>query len=567
MKLKRLLPLFLSVLIAGAAFTACNSKGGSGTKDDDKGVVDAGKDTDTDADKDKDKDDGVGEGGDVAKTLDANTKIYVVGDSTVCAFNDNYYLPRYGYGTQLKEYFNLASESQIVNLALSGRSSLSFITDSEYANYTTLTSSIKQGDYLIIGFGHNDEKDDDDARYTDPTKSYTDTSTDGGPSFQYTLYNYYVKMATEKGATPILCTPIVRYSSSADYSGTNGHITSKGDYPAAIRVLATATSTTLVDLTAITKADYQTKGEEAQYYHAATTYKETDGVKVASGLDSTHINKYGAKMVAYEFATALKQTSCSLKDYVKDNITAPTKDAEYEGAIKTDYVKPPYTAFDASSNSANLLGTISGQSWYKTAMGDIGGDNKVSNFTISKSGDNVTVSNSGTNGKIAGTSDGFAGAFIQIDKNKNFTASATVTLKTFPSSSSNQAAFGMMLRDDIYVDTNSSSITSNYVAAGALASSTGGAIFSRENSKLTKNTGNAVTLTEGASYTVSITRVGQTVTVTFNDGTNNYTKTYTDFDFVAVDNDYMYLCLFANRGITAEFSNISFEITGEAQGA
>lgn len=29
----------------------------------------------------------------------------------------------------------------------------------------------------------------------------------------------------------------------------------------------------------------------------------------------------------------------------------------------------------------------------------------------------------------------------------------------------------------------------------------------------------------------------------------------------------MCLCLFANRGITAEFSDVQFEITGESQGA
>ena len=27
------------------------------------------------------------------------TKVYMVGDSTVCSFEDDYYYPRYGYGT------------------------------------------------------------------------------------------------------------------------------------------------------------------------------------------------------------------------------------------------------------------------------------------------------------------------------------------------------------------------------------------------------------------------------------------------------------------------------------
>ena len=31
---------------------------------------------------------------------------WVVGDSTVSAFNDSYYLPRVGYGEELDNYFN-----------------------------------------------------------------------------------------------------------------------------------------------------------------------------------------------------------------------------------------------------------------------------------------------------------------------------------------------------------------------------------------------------------------------------------------------------------------------------
>ena len=32
------------------------------------------------------------------------TKLYVVGDSTLSAFNDPYFYPRYGYGTKLQYY-------------------------------------------------------------------------------------------------------------------------------------------------------------------------------------------------------------------------------------------------------------------------------------------------------------------------------------------------------------------------------------------------------------------------------------------------------------------------------
>ena len=89
-------------------------------------------------------------------------KLYVVGDSTLAKFNDAYYYPRYGYATMLDKYFN--SDIEIINNALSGRSSKSYILDPEYK---ATFDNIKKGDYLLIGFGHNDEKDDDFLRFSD----------------------------------------------------------------------------------------------------------------------------------------------------------------------------------------------------------------------------------------------------------------------------------------------------------------------------------------------------------------------------------------------------------------
>lgn len=492
-------------------------------------------------------------------TVTYTGKIYVVGDSTVCSFSDNYYLPRYGYGTQLYNYFNLQSQDQIVNLALSGRSSLSFLTED---NYITLKNSITEGDYLIIGFGHNDEKGDDATRYTNPNLTYTDSSTANGPSFQYTLYENYVKLADEKGATPILCTPVVRYDSKADYSDDKGHVTDYGDYPAAIRTLGAATDTTVIDLTEITKTDYIALGASAANYHAYTTYQEANSVKIPEGLDSTHLNYYGAKTVAYEIATALKTTNNTLKNYVKSELVKPTYEVDFEAGINTSYVKPDYEPFNPDTATATKLATVSGQDWYATAFGDIGGDSKVSNFVLSYSNDTFTVGNDSNNGKFSSTADGFGAAFIQVDASKNFTASATVKIASLGSSANNQAGFGMMLRDDIYVNKNSKTINSNFIAAGALCD--GNAMFSRSSASALTKSGKTISVAENNTYTITITRLGQVVTSTLSDGTSTLTETYTDFDLTAIDNGYMYICLFANRGVKAEFTNVLFNITGDA---
>ena len=73
--------------------------------------------------------------------------LWVVGDSTLSSFDDKYYYPRYGYGTKLGCYLN--SNVQVNNLALSGRSSLSFTKEE---NYKELLAGMKAGDFLIIGF-------------------------------------------------------------------------------------------------------------------------------------------------------------------------------------------------------------------------------------------------------------------------------------------------------------------------------------------------------------------------------------------------------------------------------
>ncbi len=531
------------------------------------GVCECGKEPITneahaDADKDGKCDkcgaDTSSEPSDTSAPLPADKKIYVVGDSTVCSFNDNYYLPRYGYGTQLTEYLNVQS-NQVVNLAISGRSSLSFLTES---NYTTLKTSIAEGDYLIIGFGHNDEKSDDAARFTNPTKSYTDDTTANGPSFQYTLYENYVKLAKDNGATPILCTPIVRYDDKGGYSGAKVHNTADGDYSAAIRTLGDATNTTVIDLTEITKAVYLTDNDEAKYYHAHTSYEgapvsPVTGNETPSGRDDTHINKFGAKMVAYQFANALKSTDCALKAQVKTDKTAPTKAVDYADAINKNYVKPNYKPFDPNNTTATKLT----DNWYATKMGKLGIAVAESTCSATYANNTFTVGETDVKSKFESGADGFAAAFMQVDINKNFTISANVKVKTVNSGLSNsQGGFGIMLRDDILVDTREDALASNYVAAGLLNKKA--PIFSRESGTLTSS-GSSNAIAANDTHTISIERVGQSVVVKF----DTTTKTFTDFDFVAVDNNYMYLCLFANRGLVVEFSKVSFTITGDSQGA
>lgn len=494
-----------------------------------------------------------------------NTNLFCVGDSTMCSFNDSYYLPRYGYGTQLANYFD--EKVNVVNLAMSGRSSKSFLIEN---NYTTLKNTLAEGDYLLIGFGHNDEKYDDSTRFTDASKPTTDST-----SFKYSLYENYIKLAEEKGATPILATPIVRANSSDDYTGSSAHVVAGyGDYSEAIRELGTEKSVDVIDLTEITKAQYTTLGySEAMYYHAFTAGKyDTDGTTIipnVNSIDTTHLNKYGAKFVAYSFANAIKGSTNTLGLYVLNDISAPTKDVDYLDAINTSYTVPNYKAPDLSTYSPNTSFKTQTTGWYGTAFGDTGGDPTGKGFVAKEDTTSIfTVGNPNSSGKITSSTEGIAFLFKQISKDDNFTITCDVEVTS--QANIKQAGFGLMLRDDCYLPVKDASIVSNYVCAGMYTTSSTNTqiVYSRENGALSSGSG-SITGYYATNDTakLKIERTGQVVVCTVEYKNTTYTNTYTDFDFLAIDNDYMYVGMYATRGTVCEFTNVVYTYTGQSQGA
>ena len=68
-------------------------------------------------------------------------KLYIIRDFTVSIIKDPYYYPRYGYATQLKNYFSIS----IINLTKPGRSSSSFIKEPEYQIFK---NNILKGEYI-----------------------------------------------------------------------------------------------------------------------------------------------------------------------------------------------------------------------------------------------------------------------------------------------------------------------------------------------------------------------------------------------------------------------------------
>lgn len=236
-------------------------------------------------------------------------KVYLVGDSTVCEYDENYSVPynRYGWGMKFAEQFNGV---QVTNLALSGRSSRSFLADQ---NYQTLKSSLGKGDYLFIQFGHNDEKNDESAYPGLGTYPNLDWSTldsagkdsQGRYSYEFLLAAYYINLAKSKGAVPILVTPITRRS--IDGKPNYQQHTS---YQQGMITLGRMYNVPVIDMTKLTTQlytnlyNYGGADETAKMHCYADTTQTT--------LDNTHLSNAGAYKIADMIADETQKLNLSI---------------------------------------------------------------------------------------------------------------------------------------------------------------------------------------------------------------------------------------------------------------
>ena len=105
-----------------------------------------------------------------------------------------------------------------------------------------MLSTIKPGDYLFIQFGHNDQKERGEG-----VGAFT--------TYKQSL-KHFVAEARERGAIPVLVTPMNRRTFDADGKVTN----SLGDYPEAVRQVAREENVPLIDLNAMSKPFYEALG-------------------------------------------------------------------------------------------------------------------------------------------------------------------------------------------------------------------------------------------------------------------------------------------------------------------
>lgn len=482
-------------------------------------------------------------------------KIIMLGDSTVSSFEDvSYYYPRYGYGVLLSEYVN---GIEVLNLALSGRSSKSFILE---PNYQTFLNEVSEGDFVIIGFGHNDEKGDDIARFTSALK---DINEEG--SFKKSLYDNYIKIALDKKATPIICSPIPRLDLSMKYEGNDVHINEFGDYRKAVLDLASYLNIAGIDLTNTLIDVSKRLGDKQLLLHAISKGKKVNGEVTYDerSVDKTHLNYLGAKWVAYLLASELKKINHPISRYFKELKEPKFSDLVINPLfVFKEYKTPDFEAYKPKNEFK------CNEPYYGTAFGCL---DIIDDSIIAKSdNDDFLVGSKIKFGKFNASSDGFAYAFTKIDKNLNFKFSAHAKIDHYDGVK--QSGFGLMLRGDVYFNQTNpkENYSTNFIAGGIVTTDAISYInFSRSNPTELKKELNIINefYKENEELDISIERLGQVVFVKTYYRNQLYESKFIDFDYLSMDDKYVYVGMFANAQTIARFSNVKLELNGKARQA
>jgi lysophospholipase L1-like esterase len=205
--------------------------------------------------------------------------LFIASDSTVCDWDPAVYNPFApdgtdvsGWGQEVSQYFNAGLA--VANYADSGETAGTF-----YGKFFPPAKALmKQGDFLVVEFGHNDMKSDSSTTYK-------------------TNLQKYLTDAKAKSVTPVLITPVSRSGGAGFASTVDGVALDQ-----TMRDLATAQNVSLVDLTKLSSAYYGTLSSSA---------------KSALFVDGTHFHEPGATQIANLVAQALKGMTTGMEAYVR----------------------------------------------------------------------------------------------------------------------------------------------------------------------------------------------------------------------------------------------------------
>jgi lysophospholipase L1-like esterase len=219
--------------------------------------------------------------------------IFLAGDSTMSNKEVKAY-PETGWGMPFAGFFD--SSVTVDNRAKNGRSTRTFISEGLWQG---IVDDLREGDYVFIQFGHNDEVKEKVDRYTTPEE------------FRANLTRFVKEVRTKK-ANPILLTPVTRRRFD-----TAGHITETHEvYSALVRAVAQEQGVPLIDLDRKSQALLQQYGAENSrllfnWLEPGEHPNYPEGKR-----DDTHFNELGARKIAELVLAGVKELHLALSERI-----------------------------------------------------------------------------------------------------------------------------------------------------------------------------------------------------------------------------------------------------------
>ncbi|MDF2674507.1 MAG: family lipolytic protein, partial [Clostridiales bacterium] len=222
--------------------------------------------------------------------------VYLASDSTVQTY-DSYWKPQAGWGQMVNKFFT--DDVNIDNRAIGGRSSRSFISE---GRLDVILSEIKPGDYLLLQWGHND------ATYSRPERYVSEADFP-------TYIKMYIDGVRQRGATPVLVTPVARRSFDP---ATGIFNISFGGYRQKMMELSQSMNVPLIDLGLKSKLfldNFGAEGSKSIFLHVpAGIY----GAFPNGSADDTHYQEFGAIQMARLVSEGVKELNLGIAQFVKD---------------------------------------------------------------------------------------------------------------------------------------------------------------------------------------------------------------------------------------------------------
>ncbi len=221
--------------------------------------------------------------------------LFLAGDSTM-ADKPNLAHPERGWGQLFRKL--VLPPLRFENRAVNGRSTKSFRDE---GRWDAIVAALSPGDWVVIQFGHNDEKAVDPTRFTAPEGE-----------FRANLERF-VRETRARGGHPVLATPIVRRRFDDHGAFDDSH----GEYPRVAREVAAVEGVPLLEMEDVTRALVESYGVERSrslFLH----FETGEHPQLPNGLhDDTHLSELGARLIAELAAREMARAHLPLMRYLK----------------------------------------------------------------------------------------------------------------------------------------------------------------------------------------------------------------------------------------------------------